>query len=235
MLQKLHRGWLETFNLPFQILEDLRSKGGDSQKLELLRTFVENNIHEEVHTHLEQRAVDFLGALLKKDTVFYKSDGEEKREFLLFLCIQYGRTNKIRTNVFENAAKAARDKLGINLEKVWNPLVHIFATNIAFWLSWDTFKLILLENQSGVPFITGDQPVLNTHATNIAPGEMVEKLELYYPLSPRLALLLTKEREEVEGEILVVGPSVVQEYNWHVFKSARNEVYADAKDVLDGY
>lgn len=235
VLQRLHRSWLVTFDMPFQMIERWKTKGGDPRKLEELEKFVKNNLHEEVHAQLERRAIVFLEFLLKKEIGFYLADGEEKREFLLFLSTQYGRTNKIRTSVLENAARGAQDKLGINLEKIWNPLVHIFATNIAFGLSSHNFKLIFLENQSDLPFITGDQPVLNIHATNIRSGEMVDKLELYYPLSPRLALLLTEERGESDGAVLTVERDTAKEYNWHVFKSAKSELYAHSRDALTSF
>ena len=50
----------------------------------------------------------------------------------------------------------------------------------------DQFKLVLLDNETGVPFITGDQPIINVHAA----GSEAPPERLFYPLSPKRAMML---------------------------------------------
>ena len=50
----------------------------------------------------------------------------------------------------------------------------------------DQYKIVLLDNATEIPFITGDQPIFNIHTTfhsGIAP----ERLERFYTLSPTRA------------------------------------------------
>ena len=46
----------------------------------------------------------------------------------------------------------------------------------------DQFKIVLLANETAIPFITGDQPIINVHATG---SEVPERPELFYHLSPK--------------------------------------------------
>ena len=49
------------------------------------------------------------------------------------------------------------------IENVWSVLYFIFATNLAVTLSSsNSFRFLMLKNNSTIPFITGDQPVINT-------------------------------------------------------------------------
>ena len=55
-------------------------------------------------------------------------------------------------------------------------------------------RLVLLNNQTGIPFVTGDQPIINLHATfgKVPP----ESLEFYYPISPTRAMSSCDRRYE---------------------------------------
>ena len=57
-------------------------------------------------------------------------------------------------------------------------------------------RLVLLNNQTDIPFITGDQPIINLHATfgEIAP----ESLEFYYLISPTRAMVLVTAATNVQ-------------------------------------
>ena len=86
----------------------------------------------------------------------------------------------------------------INIDKTWNVISHILATNLGYMLfiQRDKIHCILLKNTTSIPFITGDQPVINTYAIR-EPMKFLEKneLELYYPIKPNLSLLLTLKEE----------------------------------------
>ena len=61
----------------------------------------------------------------------------------------------------------------------------------SLYLRSDEYRNLILENEAGQSFITGDQPVLNL----LAPEEGVpQELALYYPLSPRRAFLLLEKK-----------------------------------------
>jgi hypothetical protein len=68
---------------------------------------------------------------------------------------------KERTTELCNADKSA------DLSRVWNVMVHMFATNIGADLFRDRRrrKLVLVHNCTDVPFITGDQTAINLKAS----------------------------------------------------------------------
>src|ERR1017187_10470563 len=112
------------------------------------------------------------------------------------------RTNKRREATLENAPP---DK-SINPDAIWNVLRHIFATNVAWTLFAERrdIKTVLLKNETPHAFSTADQPVINTHASGIPLSHFVHDLEFYYPLSPRLAMLMTKDaRYSASGTVNV--------------------------------
>jgi hypothetical protein len=70
-----------------------------------------------------------------------------------------------------------------------NILNHIYATKVGAELVRERklYRIVFLKNETAVPFITGDQPVLN-----MLDPATTNDLELYYPLSSTLAIMLTK-------------------------------------------
>ena len=71
---------------------------------------------------------------------------------------------------------------------------YIDASHMALSLFSDRkFKIFLLDNKTSIPFITGDQPVLNTYAAKTFGSEIPDKTEFYYPLSPTIAILISKK------------------------------------------
>jgi hypothetical protein len=88
-----------------------------------------------------------------------------------------------------------QEKMGQDLTRVWDIMSLMFATNIGMGLFLERKKrnLTLVHNNTEVPFITGDQPVINLHATGqVAP----ETLSFYYPISPTMALFLGEVEEK---------------------------------------
>jgi hypothetical protein len=74
------------------------------------------------------------------------------------------------------------------------------------------YNIVLLDNETAIPFVTGDQPIINVHAT-FGSGVPPEKLELFYPLSPKRAMAMfesTTERSTVLciNEVLDESPEV---------------------------
>ena len=235
-VQNSHRDWLKTHNFLFRKINQLKLKGGNAEKLAKVQsgvqTLVENNFYEELHCLVEGDAISYLDSLLNSNLMFYKED-EARVDFLCFLNIQYFRTNKVRTSVLDSAAKSMKTSLGINLEKIWHPLNHIFAMNVAWAMYTEGFKLFMFLNKSSVPFITGDQPVVNTYATNLSPGELVHEVEFYYPVSPQIAILVTKDVSRWGNEVIPVDLDTVNHYNDHIIRNSHDEVYASTREQLE--
>ena len=63
--------------------------------------------------------------------------------------------------------------------------MQILAVNMGLnlWLERSDSDIVLLQNDSDVPFITADQPIINL-AANPTETEPPTDWDLYYPLSP---------------------------------------------------
>jgi hypothetical protein len=178
-------------------------------------------------------ALPFMEMLYRGDCSFYSSD-DGNAAFNYYLAVQYFRTNKTKKNITGN-------QLGlppINLSRIWNVMSHILATNVAMTLYRERqfFKLVLLQNQSSVPFIAGDQPVVNTFGSYKKKTALQHKqLELYYPLGPDVGLLITRRLADFPGKIARLTEKEVGAYNRLIINAADSQVYANQEDVLCSY
>jgi len=231
-LQKLNKGWIDIFNLVFKIQEYTDKKGIKNQELdEMLDEYI-HNLEEDLHTSIENSSVKFLEAILDENLSFYEND-DDCMEFMHFICVQYMRTNNIKQKVI---VATQQSKL-IDIKDIWNVLTHIFATSMGWSLFSDrnSFRLVLLKNSTEVDFITGDQPIINTHVTRTKKFEPITELELYYPVSPKLAILMTKNDSLARGEKVELSVSEVEKYNDQIFKQSHSQIYAKSRSDLEKY
>jgi hypothetical protein len=191
-LKLIHHEWLKTFTLPYKLLDQLKAKGIKEENLNVFKGFIDKNLYEEIHTKMESDSIKYLDSLVKSDSRFYK-DADARAEFLHFVNAQYFRTKRIKTGVRESAGEKLNERVGLNFERIWNPLSVLMVMNVTRNIYAEDFKLVLFENRTLMPFVTGDQPVVNTFATEVPKGDQVKGLELYFPISPGIAILITPE------------------------------------------
>lgn len=240
-LQPLHRNLLSMFNAPFKMIEELKKRGIGGDEFEKQSDIIINNAHEKIHTIIEGQAIPWIEKLQNKDISFYQND-ENRRSFLYFISTQYFRTNKIRTSMInqlsdstellKRAPKEFQSKK-YNIEKLWGIMIHILATNLSYNLSHLKYKIVLIENDSSLPFITGDQPLINTFAVGMQPGFTPKKLDFYYPISPSVAVWLTKNHKVPNSHILVQDEKEIDSYNRGIVSESIEQVYASSKNVLE--
>ena len=111
---------------------------------------------------------------------------------------------------------------------------HMFATNIgiAVYLERRKRKLILVENETPLAFITGDQPVINLHGGGEKPPA---SLSWYYPISPRLALFLTEVDEEPPFSNASLTSAQVSGLNKRIVAASHSQVFAQSHGSLEPY
>lgn len=232
-LQSLHTALARQFNIVFQLRKHIASKGVNDPKLDNLLDVAIHNLEEEMHTGIESTAIKYIESILREDISFYDAD-KGCRDFLYFLCTQHMRTEKIRKSVIKSIGQIN----GIEFEKVWNVLSHIFATNMAwnFYAKRERFKMVLLKNQTVKEIITGDQPVTNTYADIGGMGKTPpESVELYYPVSPRIAILMSEKEEYQRDHLKILNEHDVISYNKMIIRNSHSQVYGTSIDVLQEY
>ena len=136
---------------------------------------------------IERNALPLLKELRQKRTDFF-NDYEATMHFFRFIAHQYFRTEGMRENIGNSLLPLSPDH---EFSRLRNIVCHICAENVAssVFVDRNEFEIVFLEYRNGLGFITADQPVVNLMGT----GDNSETTELafYYPLSPKLACLVT--------------------------------------------
>ncbi len=227
VLKQIDKMWLESYRYPFKLIEYLKSIGINDEQ-----TFQEiiNQGEESIYCKTEEIGKVYLDKLYKEDCSFYLNF-DDKSDFNLYICEQFFRTKK--------RLEALKDSNAFNLDytKIWGPMRHIFSTNLAFNLTYRNdkkFMLKLIHNKTDIKFITGDQPVINKYSTKENLGKVLDKFEFYYPITPKLAILLT-EKDYKNDELIITDDSKIYEFNDLIFVNSQEQVYATSKDELERY
>jgi hypothetical protein len=108
-------------------------------------------------------------------------------------------------------------------------LSHICATNlgVSFVRERKAYRIVFLKNETAMPFITGDQPVIN-----ILDPKTTDDVALYYPLSPKLAIVLTKDAMKFPNRTRRVTPLEVEVYNHAIYSTSEDQVYSGDEAYL---
>ena len=229
-LQELNKGWLEPFNAVFKIKSMIDKMGIDHPEINTALDDAIHNLEEELHSGIESSAIKYIDSILNENIDFYSTE-KGCMDFAYYLCVQYVRTQKIQDNIFKNF----RNIKSVNIENVWNVMRHIYATNMAWVLfaERNRFRMILIHNQSEAPLITGDQPVVNTYAVGKLVNETVDEVEFYYPVSPKLAILISEKEEYQSVSELVFNSEEAHLYNSYILKSFHEQIYSNSRETLE--
>jgi hypothetical protein len=232
-LKPLHVNLLKTFAVipRLKALADAASLEDTAAQAALEEAV--NNAEELLHGEIEDSAIGYLRSMLNGDTGFYQDD-KEVTGFFFFLCVQCMRTKRGRETTMAAAAKSGLPpNLQFNLDRAWNVLSHIFATN----MGWSLYtrrrisRLVLLTNETAIPLITGDQPIINTLANK--DGTPPNELELYYPLSPGLGMLLTQRLEIYRNDRGAMTLADVKHYNGLIVSAAHEQIFSDSWVMME--
>jgi Protein of unknown function (DUF4238) len=144
---------------------------------------------EQQYSRMETRAVVHLSALQAGGISFFDDD-DQAVSFCHFLAHQYFRTKAIRDRIRETFDSAEHKN---RFDRTWPIFRNVFATNVgyAIFSNRKRMKLQVVQSPPTVNFITADQPAVNTYGAFVAPDTPLEELELYYPVSPTRALIVS--------------------------------------------
>jgi len=230
LLRQLNHGWIDFFNQVHELRKKLDDHQTSHPELDKYFDVLICNFEEDYHCSIESKGDEFLERLYKHDLSFY-SDDEKLISFLNYLCVQYFRTQRIAANISRNL----NGFKGLNIEAMWSVLRHVCATNVGLSLYEERslFSLVILENHTSTPFITGDQPVINIYAIGLQDEEIPEELELYYPLTPQSALLLTKNDKYKAHSVQAISEEDVLFFNKGIYDQSERQVYSACPKLLE--
>lgn len=93
-------------------------------------------------------------------------------------------------------------------------------------------KLVICENRTVLPFITGDTPIV------VKPGSSAQLTVLYYPISPEISvnMVISNVFALKENKVVPIDDvSMVKSLNDMLYKNCFNEVYANDDKILSEY
>ena len=174
-----------------------------------------------------QSQIELMGSKLLdcKSIADMKSLYDYEYEILYFLWVQYFRTKGMKSGVV--ASMSETPDLQAIAQKAWPFCNLVIAMQVVeSMVVKKDYRYVMVHNKSKVPFITGDQPVINTLW-----DEKQDKIEAYYPMSPDLALLVCFNPGEKYSET-DVDESFVREKNEKIVQEASLHVFANEEKVL---
>jgi hypothetical protein len=157
------------------------------------------NSIEDYHGAIEENLLRFLKAMLDGDIGFYSND-KDVAEFFYAIAVQYTRTKQMRESALLNFGE--QTIRGVDTRRVWPVISELIAMELGLnlYTRKDWYRLVLVENDSDTPFITGDQPVINIHGEQEV-GKVPDKAKFFYPLSPARAMLLVEPETLVPAQV----------------------------------
>ena len=120
-----------------------------------------------------------------------------------------------------------------DLERVWDVLSHIMAIEAgrSFFCDRKNFRIIVLDNNTQVPFITSDQPIINM-LTDGKSFDVPEKMELYYPLSPTQAMLYLEKTTPIGKFNNPISVDDAHRYNQMMLDHSGLRVFSNSEEYL---
>lgn len=226
-LQRTNARWVELFSWVHNVKSGLLDNDINNEAI--------YNFEEDLHGVIEKNSIKYLNSILASDLSFFQTK-KGCIGFSHFISVQLMRTNKVKSGVMHCMNTMKNRNPGFRIERIWNVVSHILATNMAWSIyastvSEEPFRIVLLQNESSKEFITGDQPVVNIY--NEKNFETPKDTELYYPVSPKLAILITKNKFYKNHVEIKLSAGQVKYYNRVIIQNSKNQVYASIKKTLE--
>ena len=231
-LRDLNERWIAQFELFFAIHKSARAHPKASARLlkELDQQMIE--YQEQAYTRTEGHAVSHLASLQSGDISFFEDDNEAV-SFSYFLAHQYFRTKAIRDRIRDTYPSQAEKEL---FERTWPIFRYIFSTNVGYsiFANRKAMPLQVMCAAPGTEFITADQPAINTYGAFVAPTVPLDELELYYPVSPSRALIISGHSTYKSVHDQEIDPFRVNYLNQAIELVAHEQLFAKSEEALKG-
>ncbi|WP_433589664.1 DUF4238 domain-containing protein [Pseudomonas koreensis] len=234
-LQQQHMSYLNDC-LKLQLAEDIYNQSSvQNEEFELHLIALKCNLLENLHASHEEKALPIMAALADEQLDILQ-DNQSIIEFMMFFGHQISRTKPFRDGIFKTQPR--RHTLEIEIADAmihaWWFLSYMFGMNIGFNLYAGRHKdtHALLINDTKIPFITSDHPVVNVH-TCVSETELVapEQADFYYPISPRIAYIICNSDRFTRGKN-AVNETTVSELNSKLASQSMVHIIGSTEDAI---
>jgi hypothetical protein len=222
-----HRHFLEMYTLPTRLKRHLEERNiHDPEAMKQLEVAI-SNLNENYHAAIENSFWPHLAAIKNRDFSFYE-DPQKACRFFHGLYVQYLRTKAVKERACQKESILFDD-----MERVWDVLSHILAVEAgrSLFSSRNEFRILVLDNETKVPFITSDKPIINM-LTPEGGWDVPERMELYYPLSPTQAMLYLETATHVGGISTSVSIDEAHRYNIMMLDHCAFRVFSNSEEYL---
>lgn len=228
-LQKKHTQTLDSF-MEFQRINEKYK----DEELTLTFHAKKSNALENLHTGHENSVMQIMKSLSNRDISILESK-DNKLAFTRFIGHQITRTKSFKDKIINKELEFSfGSDFYKNMQHCWWIISYILGTNIGHDLyetiDNDTFSLLI--NNSSVPFITGDQPVIYINK------DITSFHGFYYPISPNIAICLDESNTfksnkiEINDETAnILNKKIAESSNIHIFGKSIEDIINYQKHV----
>jgi Protein of unknown function (DUF4238) len=234
-LHERHMSYLHDFLKLQQGEEIYLQSENKNQEIELHLYAAKCNLMENLHSSYEKAALPILAALAdeKLDVL---EDKQHMVEFMIFVGQQFTRTKAFRDNSPQVLSRrtALEIEVADAMSHSWWFLSYMYGMNLGWSLyaGRNDARHALLINDTPVPFITSDHPVVNVHAcVSETEFSLPEHADFYYPISPRIAYIICDSDRFAPGKTQVVESTVV-EFNSKLAAQAMRHIIGDTEEAI---
>lgn len=204
-----------------------RPEMGDEAK-NIIRETV-SNLDENYHEAIEHDLQYAIRCMLSGGVDFF-SDVSVAASFLRALGLFSLRTKGRRESM---KARVRTPLGGTSIDRIFGPMIHMLAVNVggSLFVNRAAFRIILLQNETAVPFITGDQPVINILEDRDETGTPRE-VEWYMPLSPKMAMLYILAEHAPTTHCVTITEAEIRAYNVRMAEHHHDQLYGNSRESL---
>jgi hypothetical protein len=211
----------------------------DILKLENEADISINNAEEDYHSEIESEAIRWINLLKEENTSFYYDN--DRFDFIFFICTQYFRTKALKDRWISRFGQCFDlpkwnslniPKENIHLENLAHHFFWYIQNSVAYTLEKNNAHLTVLVNETDVPFITSDQPIINLCTNYQQLKEETKELVFYYPISPNIAITINDRNME---DKIKISLEKVDEYNSKIVDASYQFIFADSSEVIQRY
>lgn len=225
--RKGHKRFLQMYVLPTRLKRHLEKRGDCGPDAMKLVDVIRSNFMENYHASIEREYWPYLDLIKARDFSFIE-DLNKAMEFFHGFSAQY-----LRTKAVKERALQMTNVLFDDVERVWDILSYITAVEVgrSFFMNRRNFQILVLDNDTQVPFVTSDQPIINIRA-DAGSFNPPEKIELYYPLSPTQAMLYLENSTPTAGINQSVSIDEAHRYNMMMLDHCAFRVFSNSEEYL---
>ena len=204
----------------------------DSEKVENIFKKDLKEHHENYFAELEDKVAPLFEKLIEGDKSFL-NDSEQKKFFLLHISAQYFRTKSMKANLKKLEDIMKNTKYGnVSIENIFTHISVYFSINMASNINEMNSNIVFIKNLTDEDFITSDQPIINIWKAKNLEKEKIEEVELYIPIAPKLAVLISKT---IPYDLEIFDVEEVKEKKKKIVNLSLEKIFANKKEQLEYY